>query len=134
MSENDIVATDGYSVGSLDALGEGWGFRKIRRPLGVTAFGINAIVLPPGYDTNNHYHEQQEETYFVHSGRIAISFDDGTTHELGPGGLARVAPRTVRRLRNVGDGDAIYVCVGGKDGYVERDGVKVEDDGSEQRR
>lgn len=132
MSENGIVSTDGYSVASLDALGEGWGFRKIRKPLGVTAFGINAIVLPPGYDTNNHYHEQQEETYFVHSGRIAITFGDGTTHELGPGGIARVAPQTVRRLRNVGDGDAIYVCVGGKDGYVERDGVMVREDEAEQ--
>jgi mannose-6-phosphate isomerase-like protein (cupin superfamily) len=131
--DNGIVSNEGYSVGSIDDLGEGWGFRKIRRPLGVTAFGINAIVLPPGYDTNNHYHEQQEETYFVHSGRIAITFGDGTTHELGPGGLARVAPRTVRRLRNVGEGDAVYLCVGGKDGYVERDGVKVEEDGSETR-
>jgi len=133
MSENGIVTTDGYSVGSLDALGEGWGFRKIRKPLGVTAFGINAIVLPPGYDTGGHYHQQQEETYFVHQGRIAISFGDGTTHELGPGGIARVAPETVRSLRNVGDGDAIYLCAGGKDGYVERDGVKVGPDGAEQR-
>ena len=133
MSENGIVSGEDYSVGSLDALGEGWGFRKIRRPLGVTAFGINAIVLPPGYDTGRHYHEHQEETYFVHQGRIAISFGDGSTHELGPGGLARVAPRTVRSLRNVGEGDAIYVCVGGKDGYVERDGVKVEADGGERR-
>jgi len=134
MSEQQqIVATDGWSVGSLDALGEGWGFRKIRKALGVTAFGINAVVLPPGYDTRNHYHEHQEETYFVHQGRIAITFGDGTTHELGPGGLARVAPRTVRRLRNVGDGDAVYLCVGGKDGYVERDGVRVDEDGTERR-
>jgi mannose-6-phosphate isomerase-like protein (cupin superfamily) len=130
---DQIVATDGYSVASLDALGEGWGFRKVRKPLGVTAFGINAIVLPPGYDTGRHYHQHQEETYFVHQGRIAISFGDGTTHELGPGGIARVAPETVRSLRNVGDGDAVYVCVGGKDGYVERDGVKVNEDGSEAR-
>lgn len=130
---DQITSGDDYTVASLDALGEGWGFRKIRGPLGVTAFGINAIVLPPGYDTNNHYHEHQEETYFVHSGRIAITFGDGTTHELGPGGLARVAPTTVRRLKNVGEGDAIYVCVGGKDGYVERDGVKVGEDGSEAK-
>ncbi len=130
---DQIVATDGYSVASLDALGEGWGFRKIRKPLGVTAFGINAIVLPPGYDTGSHYHEHQEETYFVHQGRVAITFGDGTTHELGPGGLARVAASTVRRLKNVGEGDAVYVCAGGKDGYVERDGVKVDDDGSERR-
>ena len=43
---------------------------------------------------------------------------------LGPGGLARVDPSTVRRARNTsGDGEAIYVCVGGADGYVGRDGV-----------
>ena len=53
---------DGYAVSSLDEIGEGYGFRKIRRALGVTAFGINAIVLPPGFDTGVHYHDQQEET------------------------------------------------------------------------
>ena len=31
-------------------------------------------------------------------------------------------PATVRSLRNVGEGEAIYVCVGGQGGYVERDG------------
>ena len=34
----------GYVFGSLDELGEGYGFRKIRRGLGVTAFGANALV------------------------------------------------------------------------------------------
>ena len=29
----------GYAFSSLDELGEGYGFRKIRKPLGVTAFG-----------------------------------------------------------------------------------------------
>ena len=29
---------------------------------------------------------------------------------------------TVRRIRNVGDEDAVYVVVGAKDGYVGRDG------------
>jgi mannose-6-phosphate isomerase-like protein (cupin superfamily) len=120
---------DGYTVSSLDALGEGPGFRKIRTPLGVTAFGINAIVLPEGYATNKHAHERQEETYFVHSGEIEIEFGDGSKHRLGPGGLARVAPATVRRLRNVGQGEATYVCVGGTDGYVGRDGVPIEADG-----
>jgi hypothetical protein len=42
---SETISGDGYSVSSLDALGEGPGFRKIRGPLGVTAFGINAIVL-----------------------------------------------------------------------------------------
>ena len=33
-----------YAFGSLDELGEGYGFRKVRKPLGVNAFGVNAIV------------------------------------------------------------------------------------------
>jgi uncharacterized cupin superfamily protein len=53
----------GHTFSSLDELGDGPGFRKIRGPLGVTAFGVNAIVLPPGYESNRHYHERQEELY-----------------------------------------------------------------------
>src|SRR3954453_2997217 len=124
---DQVTEGDGYAVSNLDALGEGPGFRKIRGPLGVTAFGINAIVLPEGYATNKHRHERQEETYFVHSGDIEIEFGDGTKHRLGPGGLARVDAATVRRLRNVGKGEATYVCAGGADGYVGRDGEFVDD-------
>lgn len=117
----DTIEGDGYAVSSLDALGEGPGFRKIRTPLGVTAFGANAIVIPPGYATNRHVHERQQELYFVHRGTIEIELGDGTKHVLGEGGLARVDGQVARRLRNVGDGDAVYVSVGGADGYVERD-------------
>src|SRR3954451_6356972 len=119
---SETTTGDGYAVSSLDALGEGPGFRKIRGPLGIEAFGINAIVLPPGYATPRHAHERQEETYFVHSGEVEIEFGDGSRHTLGPGGLARVDAATVRRLRNVDEGEATYVCVGGADGYVGRDG------------
>ncbi len=114
---------EGYAIANLDDLGEGPGFRKIRRELGVTAFGVNAIVLPPAYETGRHYHDEQEELYFLHSGRIAIEFGDGSTHELEPGGLAWVDAPTIRKIRNLSDSeDAVYVVVGGKDGYVGRDG------------
>ncbi len=114
---------DGYAVANLDDLGEGYGFRKIRKGLDVTAFGVNAIVIPPSYETGRHLHDEQEELYFVHSGHIAIEFGDGTSHELGPGGLARVDAPTIRKIRNLSDSeDAAYVVVGGKDGYVGRDG------------
>jgi quercetin dioxygenase-like cupin family protein len=116
---------DGYTVSSLDDMGEGPGFRKIRRELGVTAFGINAIVLPPRYQTGTHYHEEQEETYFVHKGQVEFRFGDGTRHVVGPGGMARVAPDTHRGMTNIGDGEAIVVVAGGKDGYVGRDGQAV---------
>ena len=115
----------GYAVSSIDELGDGYGFRKIRQGVGVTAFGINAIVLPPGYETGVHYHEQQEETYFVHLGEVEFRFGDGSTHRLRAGGVARVDPKTPRGMRNVGDGDAVVVVAGGKEGYVGRDGVPV---------
>ena len=126
MSDGDqqgVTKGEGYAVGNLADLGDGPGFRKIRTPLGVTAFGVNAIVLPPSYATGSHLHEEQEELYFLHSGKIAIEFGDGTSHELEPGGLAWVDAPTIRKVRNLSDSeDAVYVVVGGKDGYVGRDG------------
>jgi mannose-6-phosphate isomerase-like protein (cupin superfamily) len=118
----EAITGQGYAVCTLDDLGSGPGFRKVRRALGVTAFGINALVLPPGYATGVHYHDRQEETYFVHQGTVEIRFGDDTTHVLGPGGLARVDAATHRGLRNVGEGEAIVVVAGGRDGYVGRDG------------
>lgn len=118
---------EGWSTANLADLGEGAGFRKIRGALGVTAFGVNAIVLPPSYATGSHFHDEQEELYFLHSGRVAIEFGDGRVEELEPGGLAWVDAPTERRLRNLSDSEeAVYVVVGGKDGYVGRDGKLAE--------
>ena len=122
----DPIEGDGYAVANLDGLGEGYGFRKIRSGLGVTEFGVNAIVLPAGWETGGHYHERQQELYFVHSGTIEIEFGDGGRHVLGPGGLARVDADTVRLIRNRGPEDAVYVVVGGEGGYVGRDGLLPE--------
>ncbi len=122
---------EGYAVGNLDDLGEAPGFRKIRKGLGVTAFGVNAIVMPPGIESGFHYHDTQEELYFVHRGAIEMEFGDGSVHTLVEGGLARVDAATVRKIRNVGEVNAVYVCAGGKDGYVGRDGRVPE--GEEQR-
>ncbi len=117
----------GWAVGSLQGMGEGPGFRRVRRELGVTAFGVNAVVLPPGYATGRHAHERQEELYFVHRGAIEFTFNDGERQQLGPGGFARVDAPTVRSLRNMSDAEeAVYVCVGGAGGYVGRDGVRPD--------
>jgi quercetin dioxygenase-like cupin family protein len=122
----ETVQGDGYAVATLDAIGEGYGFRKVRRALDVKEFGVNAIVVPAGFESGRHYHDEQEELYFVHRGTLEIEFGDGTAHRLEPGSFARVDASTVRRMRNVGDGDAIYVIVGAKGGYVGRDGKLPE--------
>ncbi len=117
-----VTRGEGYAVGHLNDLGEGPGFRKVRKGLDVTAFGVNAIVMPPGIESGFHYHDLQEELYFVHRGTIEMEFGDGSVERLQEGAFARVDPSTPRKVRNVGDTDAVYLCVGGKGGYVGRDG------------
>ena len=126
----DTRTGEGWAVGSIDGMGSGPGFRKVRRELDVKAFGVNAIVIPPGYASGPHYHDRQEELYLVHRGTVEFTFgtgDEEQTAVLGPGGLARVDAATVRRVRNASETDeAVYVCVGGEGGYVGRDGRTVE--------
>jgi quercetin dioxygenase-like cupin family protein len=121
-----------HAFSSLDELGEGYGFRKIRAALGVSAFGVNALVYPPHFEGFAHYHDTQDELYFVHRGRVRVEAD-GETRELAEGGLLH-CPATVRRkLSNPFDEDAVVLVVGGKDGYVERDGHLVDDADLERR-
>jgi quercetin dioxygenase-like cupin family protein len=59
---------------------------------------------------------------------------DGETRELGPGGLVHVESTTPRRISNASDSeDLVLVVVGGKDGYVERDGHMVDPADVERR-
>jgi mannose-6-phosphate isomerase-like protein (cupin superfamily) len=121
-----VTVGEGYAIGHIDELGDGYGFRKARKGLGVTAFGVNVLVRPPGYETKPHYHDLQEELYFVHRGAIEMEFGDGTSHRLDEGTFARVDASTVRKIRILGPGDTIYLCAGGKDGYVGHDGRTPE--------
>jgi mannose-6-phosphate isomerase-like protein (cupin superfamily) len=115
----------GHGFGTLDELGDGYGFRKVRHALGVNAFGVNAIVMPPRFEGFLHYHEQQDELYFVHSGTARVEVE-GEERLLGPGGLFHCESTTPRRVSNGGDDDLVLLVVGGKDGYVERDGKLVD--------
>jgi mannose-6-phosphate isomerase-like protein (cupin superfamily) len=110
----------GYSFGTIDEMGDGV-FRKVRRELGVRAFGVNVLVLPAGVEGRPHYHEQQDELYFVHAGRARFDLP-GESRELGPGGLCHVESTTPRQVTNVGDENLVMLVVGGKGGYIERDG------------
>ena len=121
------IASDalmGYAFGSIDEMGDGV-FRKVRQELGVTAFGVNVLVLAPGIDARPHFHEQQDELYFVHSGRARFALP-GETRELGPGGLCHVASTTPRQVSSIGDDDLVMLVVGAKDGYVGRDGQPAD--------
>jgi uncharacterized cupin superfamily protein len=122
-----------HDFGTIDDLGEGYGFRKIRPALGVTAFGVNAIVFPPHYEGFAHWHDEQDELYFVHHGTARFEVD-GEERVLGPGGLCHVESTTHRRVSNAGDDDLVLLVIGGKGGYVERDGHLVDPEHDAERR
>ena len=123
-----ISSGDGWAAGNMDDMGEGPGFRKVRQALGVTAFGVNAVVVPPGYASGRHLHERQEELYFVHRGTVEFLVGAYTV-SLAPGGFIRVDASTVRSVRNPSDTEeAVYVAVGGAGGYVGRDGLLPPDE------
>jgi mannose-6-phosphate isomerase-like protein (cupin superfamily) len=109
-----------YAFGTIEEMGDGV-FRKVRQELGVTAFGVNVLVIPPGIEARPHYHEEQDELYFIHSGRARFALP-GESRELGPGGLCHVESTTPRQVISVGDEDLVMLVVGAKDGYVGRDG------------
>jgi mannose-6-phosphate isomerase-like protein (cupin superfamily) len=115
-----------YAFSSIDELGDNFGFRKVRRALGITAFGVNVVVYPPQYEGFQHYHDTQDELYFVHSGRARVEVED-EVRELGPGGMVHVESTTPRRISNPGDEPLVMLVVGGKGGYVDRDGHMVDE-------
>jgi mannose-6-phosphate isomerase-like protein (cupin superfamily) len=114
----------GYSFGTIDEMGDGV-FRKVRQELGVTAFGVNVLVIPSGIVARPHYHTEQDELYFVHAGRAKFALP-GESRELGPGGFCHVESTTPRQVTSVGDEDLVMLVVGAKDGYVGRDGAPAD--------
>ena len=124
----------GYAFTSLEELGDGPGFRKVRAALGVTAFGVNGLVFSPGFEGFLHFHDAQDELYFVHRGRARVEVG-GETRELGEGGLVHVESKVPRKVSNASDTDElVLLVVGGKDGYVERDGQLVDPERDLERR
>src|SRR5262249_6764887 len=105
----------------------GYGFRKVRKALGVSAFGVNAIIYPPGYEGFHHFHDTQDELYFVHAGEARVEVD-GDERILVAVGLVHVASTTPRKVSNASEtDDLVLLVIGGKDGYVERDGHMVDE-------
>lgn len=101
-----------------DAPGE---FRGYGRALGTEQVAFNLRVLaphtthaPPGSDPSwGHSHRTQEEIYFVVAGEITIKLGDAV-ETLGPRDAVRIAPETVRAVRNDGDEEAAFVLVSRK--------------------
>jgi mannose-6-phosphate isomerase-like protein (cupin superfamily) len=80
----------------------------------------------PAMEPPNRYGLSQDELYFVHRGRARVAIGD-EVRKLGEGGLLYVESTTPRKVSNASDtDDPVLLVVGGKGGYVERDGHLVD--------
>ena len=122
----EVREGEGFAVANLDGLGEGFGFRKVRRELGSRPSASTASCFPRVMRRVVTTTTSRRSSTSSSEGQVHITLGDDNVHELGPGGLARVDAATVRRIKNVGDGPAVLLVVGGKDGYVGRDGKLAE--------
>ncbi len=115
-----------HAATTLDELGSGPGFRKLRSVLGVKSMGINGMVFAPGQENRWHWHDEQEELYVVLSGELTVEFEGDDPVTVGPGGVVRVDAPVVRRLVNATDAETTIIALGAKGGYVGRDGQLTE--------
>lgn len=84
----------------------------VRRSLGVSTFGINAVELPPGDSIPEHDESDRdhEEVFLVLEGSPTLVVD-GADHALREGSFARLDPAPKRTVRNDGDSVARVLIV-----------------------
>ena len=95
--------------------------RRARASLGVSAWGMQVLTLPPSWDGYpNHKHDadspdpNQEEVYIPLQGS-GVLHADGDVFELRPGMMARVGPAQLRRIVP-GDEGIQFIALGGAPG------------------
>jgi mannose-6-phosphate isomerase-like protein (cupin superfamily) len=115
MSDVTVVAID-----EMEGIHEGL-MRRARAQLGVTAWGMQVLTLPPnwdGYPLHNHaadaYDPNQEEVYVPLAGSATLQVD-GEEFELHPGVMARLGPDQLRRIVPGEDGIR-FLALGGTPG------------------
>ena len=124
----NVTKGEGYAVANLDDLGEGPGFRKIRKALGRHRLRRQRD-RPAALLRDRQPLPRRAGGALLRPQRRGRDRASATARPsaLGPGGLAWVDAPTARKVRNLSDSeDAVYVIVGGKDGYVGRDGKLAE--------
>jgi uncharacterized cupin superfamily protein len=105
---------------AIDDLPDMWdGFmRMVRDGLGLSAFGVNIMNLPPDYTTRSHDESSsgQEELYVRLDGTGCVILDDsGDRLTLDADHLAAVGPGTARSLSSGPEGLRV-LCVGSTPG------------------
>ena len=93
----------GITLAHRDELETSGDWRLVRRTLGLEAFGLNLVDIPPGGQIPEHDEtgRDQEEVFFVVSGEPTLVID-GEDHAGRAGTFARLDPDHRRTVRNDG--------------------------------
>jgi uncharacterized cupin superfamily protein len=112
---------DGFTIAGRDELEQTGNWWLVRRSLGVSAFGINLVDIPPGESIPEHQEldRDQEEVFVVLAGD-AVLVIDGADHPAPEGTFARLDPGCRRTVRNDGDAPAAVLIASAPttSGYV----------------
>jgi len=83
-----------------------------RKSLGLNAFGMNVVELPPGETIPEHDETltDQEEVFITLSGEATMVID-GQDHPAPAGTFTRLDPQTLRTVANHSDGDVTVLIV-----------------------
>jgi uncharacterized cupin superfamily protein len=94
----------GYTMVHRDDAERNGDWSLVRRSLGLTAFGINLVTIPPGGSIPKHDETErdQEEVFFVVSGEPTVVVD-GEDVPARPGTFVRVDVEPKRTVRNDGE-------------------------------
>lgn len=113
------MSGEGYLGMAIDELPGLWdGFaRLVREGMGISAFGVQIMDLPPDYETKSHDESEtgQQELYVGMRGAGAVVIAGGERLALDPEHLVRVDAGVDRVLSSGPEGLRV-ICIGGLPG------------------
>lgn len=107
-----MTGSERFTIKHHDEFERTGGWALARRSLGLTAFGMNVVDIPPGGSIPEHDEtsRDQEEVFIVLSGSPAMVID-GEEHAAPAGSYARLSPEAERTVVNHGDEPARVLIV-----------------------
>jgi mannose-6-phosphate isomerase-like protein (cupin superfamily) len=109
-----MSGSETYEVKRLGEMERAFGgaVARVRAELGITAFGVQVVDLPPSSGElapeHDHLHDGQEELYLLLSGAAEVVVPDGTV-ELDRETFVRFGPAVRRRLRSGSEGARVLM-------------------------
>jgi mannose-6-phosphate isomerase-like protein (cupin superfamily) len=125
----------GYTVVDSGAVSPADGrpceLRRLSAAADVSAVAINRYRAEPGEQLPlaYHYHDEQEEVFYVLSGSLAVETPEGT-HHVDSGSLFAATPGSPHRAHNPADADGAVEVLAVGAPPVEGDANPYEPDGS----